>query len=121
MALVLRIEKRKLSQTAKEIFEHMESGSLTIYIPAMVFAEILYLSARHKISISLADVADYLKKNPNCREFPMSFAVVEATAQITDIRELHDRLIAGTARLLNLELITNDPIIQASSFLKTIW
>jgi predicted nucleic acid-binding protein len=87
----------------------------------MVFAEILYLSARHKMSISLADVADYLKKNPNCREFPMSFAVVETTAQITDIRELHDRLIAGTARLLNLELITNDPIIQASSFLKTIW
>jgi predicted nucleic acid-binding protein len=85
MALVLRAEKRKLSQTVKEIFEHMESGSLTIYIPAKVFTEVLYLSARHKISISLADIADYLKKNPNCREFPMSFAVVEATAQITDI------------------------------------
>ncbi|MCI0699222.1 hypothetical protein L0337_45375 [candidate division KSB1 bacterium] len=52
MALVLRIEKRKLSQTVKEIFEHMESGSLTIYIPGMVFAEILYLSARHKIGIN---------------------------------------------------------------------
>ena len=51
----------------------------------------------------------------------MSLAVIKASEQITDIRELHDRLIAGTARLLDLELITNDPAIQESSFVKTVW
>ena len=121
MAVILRIEKRRLSQTTKDIFDNMESGGIVIHIPGMVFAEILYLSAKGKIGISLPEVADYMKKNPNCREFPMNFAVIETAAQITDIRELHDRLIAATARLLNLELITNDPIIQASGFLKTIW
>ncbi|MFQ6120855.1 MAG: PIN domain-containing protein, partial [Methanosarcinales archaeon] len=89
--------------------------------PAMVFAEILYLSEKQRISISLSEVADYLKKHPYYKEYPMSFAVIQSAAQITDIRELHDRLIAGTARLLNLDLITNDPIIQASAFVRTIW
>jgi predicted nucleic acid-binding protein len=51
----------------------------------------------------------------------MSFAVVQSAAQITDIRELHDRLIAGTARLLDLDLITNDPTIQASDLVRTVW
>ncbi len=51
----------------------------------------------------------------------MSLAVIQSAAQITDIGELHDRLIAGTARLLDLDLITNDPVIQASAFVKTIW
>jgi predicted nucleic acid-binding protein len=51
----------------------------------------------------------------------MSFDVICAAAQITDIPELHDRIIAGTARLLNLELITNDPVIRASQFVKSVW
>lgn len=121
MALVLRIEKRKLGQTAKNIFLAMESGNTVIHVPAMVFAEILYHSEKGRIKCSLADVADYMKQHSNCREFQFNFAVAETTAQINDIRELHDRLIAGTAKFLNLELITNDPIIQASSFVKTIW
>ncbi|MGH7597602.1 MAG: PIN domain-containing protein [bacterium] len=121
MALVLRIEKRKMGQTAKNLFSTMESGNTVIHVPAMALAEILYHSEKRRIKCSLADVADYMKQHSNCREFPFNFAVAEATEQIKDIRELHDRLIAGTARLLNLELITNDPIIQASSFVKTIW
>jgi len=121
MALVLRIEKRKMGQTAKSIFSSMESGNTLLHVPAMVLAEILYHSEKGRIDCSLSDVADYIKKHPGCQIFLFNFAVSEATAQITDIRELHDRLIAGTARLLNLELITNDPIIQASSFVKTTW
>jgi predicted nucleic acid-binding protein len=121
MALILRIERRKLEPTVKSIFDSVESGNATVYVPTMVFAEILYLSEKQKISISLGDVADYLRRYPNYKEYPMSFAVIQSTAQITDIGELHDRLIAGTARLLNIDLITNDPIIQASAFVKTVW
>jgi hypothetical protein len=47
--------------------------------------------------------------------------VLQSAAQITDIRELHDRLIAATARLLDVALITNDPVIHASAFVKTVW
>ena len=71
--------------------------------------------------MSLSDLADYLQKYPKYREYSMNLAVVQSAAQITDIGELHDRLIAGTARLLDVALITNDPVIQASAFVKTIW
>lgn len=121
MGLVLRIEKRKLSLIAKSIFKMAETGRIIIYIPSMVFAEILYISEKKKFGISLKDVAEYLKLHPNYKEYPMSFAVIQSTGEINDIGELHDRLIAGTAKSLNLDLITNDPVIQASSFVKTIW
>ncbi len=39
----------------------------------------------------------------------------------TDIPELHDRLIAGAARALKMELLTDDFAIQASAFVKTVW
>jgi predicted nucleic acid-binding protein len=121
MGLILRIEQRKSGPTSKAVFDSVESGNATVYVPALVFAEILYLSEKQRIRLSLQEVSDYLKQFPNCKVYPMDFAVIQSSAQITDIRELHDRLIAGTARLLNLDLITNDPIIQASSFVKTAW
>ncbi len=44
-----------------------------------------------------------------------------ATSEITDIPELHDRIIAATAVLLGLSLISKDSVIGKSAFLETIW
>ena len=121
MALVIRIERRTVSEKVKLIFEQTEKEHSIIYIPAIVFAEVMYLSAKNRIKTTLDEVKKYMMQYKNVKEFPMSFSVVESALMITDIRELHDRLIASTARVMNLELITNDPIIQASSFVKTIW
>jgi len=121
MGLVLRIEHRKLNSRLKSIFDSTEAGDTIIHIPSFVFAEILYLSERRRIDTSLSQVGEYLKQFLCYREYPMSFGVIQASSQITDIPELHDRLIAGTARLLDLFLITNDPVIQASKFVKTFW
>ena len=121
MGLVLRIEQRRLPPPVKAIFDAVESGDATVYVPAMVFAEILYLAEKHRISLSLRAVAEHLEQFQHYREYPMSFAVIQAAAHITDIPELHDRLIAGTARFLHLDLITNDPTLQASTFVRTVW
>jgi predicted nucleic acid-binding protein len=121
MALVLRLERRKMSAGSAAAFEAMEKGTVTIYIPAIVFAEVLYLSEKHRITASLTSVAAYLNRYPNCKEQSLSLSVAETAAQISDIPELHDRLIAATARLLNRSLITNDPVIAASQFVNTIW
>ena len=121
MGLVLRLEQRRLSSTTKALFEAMETGTALIHIPALVFAEILYLSEKKRISITVRSVENYLARFPNCREFPLSLGVIQTAAEITDIAELHDRLIAATARFCNVELISNDPVIQASAFVRTVW
>jgi predicted nucleic acid-binding protein len=110
-----------LPPPVKAIFDTVESGNATVYVPTMVFAEILYLAEKQRISVSLRAVAEHLEKFQHYQEYPMSLAVIQAAALITDIPELHDRLIAGTARLLHLDLITNDPTIQASTFVRTVW
>ena len=121
IGLVLRIERRQLSEKMKSIFDSVESGSAIVYIPAIAFAEILYLSEKGRIHTSIDTVEDYLKKYPNYKEYSLNFAVIQSASEITDIPELHDRLIAATARHLNRELITNDSVIQASAFVKTVW
>ncbi len=121
MGLVLHLEQRKMGQIAKSIFEAAESGQTTIFIPSLVFAEILYLSEKKRITLSTDKIATYLQQYPYYQEYPLNLAVVQAAEKISDIPELHDRLIAGTAYALDLELITNDPVIQASAMIKTVW
>lgn len=121
VAMILRLEGRKMGAIAETIFDSVEAGNATVYVPGITLAEILYLSEKKRIGISLTDVSDYLRRFPNCKEYPTSLAVVSAASDIRDIPELHDRLIAATARESNLELITNDSVIRSSAFVKTVW
>ncbi len=121
MALVLRMRGRPLGRRAMRLFDAAERGEAVVHVPAMVLAEILYLSEKKRIRVGIADVADYMARYPACREHPLNMAVIRSSARITDIRELHDRLIAGTAACLGLAIVTNDPAMHASDQVKAIW
>lgn len=121
VGLILHLEKRKSGASAEQIFDAVENADTIIHIPAMVFAEILYLSEKRRITATPTNVFQLLQNFPNFKEFPINLDVVKSAAQITDVPELHDRIISATAKLLNLELITNDRKIQNSNFVKTIW
>jgi predicted nucleic acid-binding protein len=121
IGLVLYLEKRKMESRASEVFTAVEVGTTGLIVPAMVFAEILYLSERGRIVVDLTQVDDFLRRFPACKEQPLTLGIVQAASEITDIPELHDRLIASTARYLGLALITNDSKIQNSGFVNTLW
>jgi len=68
MAIVLRLEKRKLPKKVKEIFEKAENNQSEIIVPAMVFAEIAYLSEKNRIETNLEEVKSYLKNHTQIHE-----------------------------------------------------
>lgn len=121
MALVLRLENRKMPEKTKQIFEKAERNEVEIYVPAMVLVEIGYLSEKHRIDTNIKEVKDYCENHSAIKEKEITFKAVENAFTIDDIPELHDRIIAGTAMEVSLELLTNDPKIEESSFVKTIW
>ncbi len=85
MGLVLRIERRRLGTQAKSIFDAAELGTATVYVPAWVFGEMLYLFEKQRIGLNLDAVAHYMAQFPSYKEYPLDLAVVQAAAQITDI------------------------------------
>ena len=121
VAVVLWLEQRRMGVQAQRIFSAAEAGQLIVHIPALALAEILYLSEKQRIKLTLQDVAALMQRSPHFQEHSMNRNVIEAAAAITDVPELHDRLIAATARLLNVSLVTNDAVIQRSSFVTTVW
>lgn len=126
MALVLWLENRKLPPKVKEIFEStfsIQSGECIIYIPSIVLAEVGYLSEKGRIETNLHEIEKRLLP-PDTNGFYVyghHFEDIKTTFEITDIPELHDRLIAGVGRTLQCKILTNDPKIINSNFVETLW
>ena len=121
MALVSYIGKRRLPTSVKQIFQMADIGLCQIIIPVIVFFEVSYLFERGRIDVSPQNILDHLAKYSNYLKQDLSFEIVIESFKITDIPELHDRMIGGMAKFLDAELITNDPVIIASSSVKTLW
>ncbi len=121
MALILHLEHRKLPQKIKDIFQKAEKAKVSILIPTMVLAEIGYLFEKGRIETSLQHIKQYCENNKTFIVEPITEEIIHKCFEISDIAELHDRIIAATAYAKKLTLITNDPIIAKSIYVSTVW
>lgn len=112
--------KKVINDTVDSVYRKADEGENIIVIPSVVLFEIGYLYEKQRVPISIKDMKAVLEDSLNYREERLSIDIIESSFEITDIPELHDRLIAGTARYLNISLITNDPVILASRFVSCV-
>ena len=111
--------QKVFNERCHQAFLAADLGDNIIIIPAIVLMEILYLFKKNRIKIALIQTEELLQsKNYQCE--PLSLEILKTAAEISDIPELHDRLIAATARYLDIPLITNDPVIRKSGFIKIL-
>ena len=111
--------KKVINDKAHQAFLSADKGESTIIIPAVVLMEVLYLFEKHRIDIGLLQTDDLLKSQ-NYQFEPLILEILKTASEIADIPELHDRLIAATARYLDIPIITNDPVIRKSEFVKIL-
>ena len=121
MALILRLEKRKMGPKAKSSFISAENAEIGLLVPAMVLVELCYLSEKKRIETNIKDFKTYRNKYKSISVEPITEELIEKAFEINDIPELHDRIIAGAALKAGAKLITNDPIISCSKFVEVIW
>ena len=111
--------KKDLPDKMVQCLREAETGESRCFVPAVVPMEMLYLFEKKRIPKGLGDVADLLDES-NFLLQPLDMAVLYAAAPIDDIPDLHDRLIAATAKHLDVPLLTLDSVILASRHVRTL-
>ncbi len=111
--------KKVINNRSHQAFIDADSGNGVIIIPAIVLMEVLYLFEKNRIPVDLIQTEELIN-GKNYQFEPLSFEILKTASEITDIPELHDRLISATARYLDLPIITNDPLIIASEFVTVV-
>jgi len=114
-------EDRKLSKTAKSIFDKAETGNATIVIPTIVLAESLYILEKERSAVKFKDIVRKIEIGWNYTTIPLDIRIIKRIEELTKLSELHDRIIVASADTLKVDLITKDDKIKKSGYVKTIW
>ena len=114
-------EDKKLGSQAREVFSAAERGYVELIVTPIVIAELYYSDKKHKLFPDFQKVFSEIKSKPEFHFVKMSVDDIYDFMQVDIIPEMHDRIIAGHARRLGVPVVTNDPEIQASGSVTTIW
>lgn len=110
----------KLPGRVDKIFASAEMGKSTIFIPTIVLAECLYLVEDGTIELELDDLLSKIEMSMNFIPVSFNFQVMKLLPEIK-LKELHDRVIVATAKILNAKLITKDKEIRKSGIVEAVW
>ena len=104
----------KLSVSAKRVFKRADNSQDVIYIPCIVFFELIYLIEKKKIGARFDIFTKLISSSRNYKVEPICLPIIERTRQISTklVKDPWDRLIAATSLHLNAPLITHDRSIR---------
>lgn len=115
--------RRKLGSRARRLFERADSGRAVVYVPTIALVEIS--EARHRGVIQLEGGlgawAEKLFASPHFIPVDLSVEIVLKAEELYAIPERGDRLIAATAAVLELPLMTRDPEIANAANVEVVW
>ena len=110
-----------LSPDAPSIFSLVERGRAIIFVPAIVIAELYFLSLKLGEAVPPAEILNLLDSMPGIEMLQLGRTQLEQLDRFPEIRDIHDRLIAAEAASLNVPLLTKDAELLASAQIETIW
>lgn len=110
----------KLGAGADAVFRLAEVGEAEIVVPAIVVAEIYYLTKKRGEALLPSALFAALDDAP---AFVFSELGREQLVSLEniDIEEMHDRLIAAEALARDATVITRDAVLQQLEGLSTVW
>lgn len=114
-ALVWYMENNpKLSQEAKKIFQKVDNMQEYIFIPCIVFFELLYLTEKKKVVADFDRFLAMVSQSRNYKIEPLCLPIIEKSRTIPReiVADPWDRLIAATSIHLRFPLITRDESLR---------
>ncbi len=115
----------KLSQEAKSIFQKVDNMQEYIFIPCIVFFELLYLTEKKKIVADFDRFLAMVSASKNYKIEPLCLPIIEKSRRIPRemVKDPWDRLIIATSMHLKFPLITRDESLRNAreTGLEVIW
>ncbi len=111
----------RLSPAADAAFRLTETGNALLVIPAIVVAELYFLSVKLGSPFPPTDLYEVLDGVEGVVISPLDRKQLAALRDVYDVPEIHDRLIAAEAFVLDAPIITRDQVLAGSQHVATIW
>ena len=111
----------RLSPSADVIFQLAEAGRATMVVPAIVVAELYYVSRKAHDPLPPSELMEMFDESEIFVVSDLGRTQLEMLDRLSEVPEMHDRLIAAEALALGVPVVTRDPVIAASPQVQSIW
>ncbi len=111
----------RLSASADVIFRLAETGNTVMVVPAIVVAELYYLSVKTGDPLPPSELMEMFDTSGVFRVSELGRTQLEMLDRLPEIPEMHDRLIVAEALALGAPVVTRDPVIAVSPQVQSIW
>ena len=112
---------RKLGENARQAFEEVANGESKLLIPVIVLAELIFTIENKPIQADFDEILKAIKASPNIEFLDLDLLSTLKLRELTQIEEMHDRMIVASAIKYQVPLITRDENITNSGLIKVIW
>ncbi|MDX2128178.1 MAG: PIN domain-containing protein [Chloroherpetonaceae bacterium] len=114
------MEKEILVKEQKRILANIESSRDNYFISAVSLMEILYLSEKKRIHLTLDSVLESIKESGLYNVIDLNVEILNE-AQKLKLSELHDRMIVASAIWVDAAIISSDESFKGIKGLVVIW
>ncbi len=121
VTLVKFLRERRIGAGALRILREADLGQHRIHVSAITLMEVLHLSQRRHIDLPLIELVDRIAASPNYVTVPIGTEIIVSAEDIDDVPELHDRILAATAKWLGVPILSPDSVLMKSKHVQTIW
>ena len=116
--------QRRLGRAARRLVARVDAGLARLVVPTVAIVEVSEGLWRGRIKIEAgfnAWLDELIAANDRYEIVDLNVAIVRRASELFAIPERGDRLIAATARELDLPLITRDPAIAKVAGVDVLW
>jgi PIN domain nuclease of toxin-antitoxin system len=114
-------QSSQLSSAVDSLLTQAEDNETQILIPTLVLAELTLISQKQRVPISISAILEAIQQMSSFIIVDFDFAVFQAFIKLPQEWDLHDRIIAATAKHYSAKLITRDEVLQNSAEIETFW
>lgn len=112
---------RKLSRKAKEVIDDCISEGGKLLVPTIVLSEALDIAEKEKVEFDFQKMYQLINDSPVFQVIGFGASIFDETLEISDIKEIHDRIIVATAKFYSADVITRDRIIRSSGEVESLF
>jgi len=114
------IGSNRLHKELRERMDVTRNKGGRLLVPTIALAEALDIAEKGRVEFDFLEMYRLIQEEPEFEIVGFGFEIFDETIRIKEVKEIHDRIIAATAKFYQAGVLTKDKIISESGEIETL-